>query len=170
MATTPVLDPIETRSIEQDATLGFQRLEGVRARQRARRRRRWILVTGLVVALAGIGVLGFTAVRDHHAQTPALPRPAAGPARPEAAPVPPPAPITVPAAPAPATLAPAAPAPAALAPAPAGELKREVKPSPPSRIDRPRPAAPPAAPREAGDADGTAAIDWLLKTPRSAGH
>jgi hypothetical protein len=77
-----------------------------------------------------------------------------------------PAPVTL----APAALAPAAPAPTALAPARAGDLKREVKPSPPSRVDRPRPAAPPAAPREAGDADGTAAIDWLLKTPRSAGH
>jgi hypothetical protein len=154
MATTPVLDPIETRSIEQDATLGFQRLEGVRARQRVRRRRRWILVTGLVVALAGSGVLGFTAVRDHHAQAPAS-RPPADPPRPDAAVAPPPVPISVP---------------AVLAPPPADEVKREVKPSSPSRIDRPRKAAVPAAPGEAGDADGTAAIDWLLKTPRSAGH
>jgi len=64
MATAPVLEPIESRSIGQDVeTLRFQRLERVRARQRARRRRRLILVTTLMIALAGVGVLGFTAAR-----------------------------------------------------------------------------------------------------------
>jgi hypothetical protein len=64
MATAPLLDSaIESRLLEQDAaTLQFQRLERVRARQRSRRRHR-VIVTTLGMALAGVGVLGFIVVR-----------------------------------------------------------------------------------------------------------
>src|SRR5437899_1209832 len=61
MATAPVLVPIESRSIGHDAeTRRFQRLERVRAQRRARQRYRLFLVTTLVIALAGAGVLAFT--------------------------------------------------------------------------------------------------------------
>ena len=64
MATVPVLDPIESRSNGQDAvTLQFERLERVRVRLAARRRHRWILATKLVIALVGISVLIFAAIR-----------------------------------------------------------------------------------------------------------
>ena len=64
MATVPVLGPIESRSIGQDAaTLQFQRVERVRARLCARRRYRLIIATKLVIVTASIGVLGFTATR-----------------------------------------------------------------------------------------------------------
>jgi hypothetical protein len=63
MATLPVLD-IDSRSVGEDAaTLQFQRVERVRARLGARRRGRLIIATKLVVVLASIGVLGFTATR-----------------------------------------------------------------------------------------------------------
>jgi cytoskeletal protein RodZ len=63
MATTSLHDSaIESRVPEQhDATLQFQRLERVRARQRSRRGR--VKVTTLGMALAGLGVLGFIVVR-----------------------------------------------------------------------------------------------------------
>jgi hypothetical protein len=62
MATTPLLDSeIESRLLEQHAaTLQFQRLERVRARQRSRHR---VIVTTLGLALAGVGVLSFIVVR-----------------------------------------------------------------------------------------------------------
>jgi hypothetical protein len=64
MAIVPVLDPIESRSVGQDAlTLQFERLERVRARLAARRRYRWILATKLVVVLVSISVLLFVAIR-----------------------------------------------------------------------------------------------------------
>jgi hypothetical protein len=64
MATVPVLDPIESRSIGEDAaTLQFRRLERVRARLGARRRYRLFIATMLVIILASVGVLGFTATR-----------------------------------------------------------------------------------------------------------
>jgi hypothetical protein len=161
MATAPVLDPIESRSIGQDAaTRRFQRLERVRARQRARRRRRWILITTLVVALAGTSVLGFTAVRrasfDRRDQAP------------------PPAPVAVPAPPAAETIA----TPPAITPRPgvtpaptrADEVKRDATPPSPPRPDSPRSGATAPTRSEPPDADGTAAIDWLLKTSRPAGQ
>jgi hypothetical protein len=155
MATAPVLDPIESRSIEQDAaTLGFQRLEGVRTRQRARRRRRLILGTALVVALAGVGVLGFAFERDRrgHAQ----------PSVRADTPVPPAAPVAT-------TRSPISPPPALAQPR-ADEVQRVATPSAPSRVGRPRDGATTSARGEPGDADPTAAIDWLLKTSQPAGR
>ena len=64
MATTPVLVPTESRSTGRDTeTLRFQRLEHVRARRRARRRYRLFLITTLVIALAGAGLLSFSTIR-----------------------------------------------------------------------------------------------------------
>src|SRR5687768_36901 len=75
MATAPVLYPIESRSIGQDAeTLRFERLERVRARRRARRRHRLIVITTLLIVLAGVGVLGFTAIRRTSAERLGSPR------------------------------------------------------------------------------------------------
>jgi hypothetical protein len=151
METAPVLDPIESRSIGQDETLRFQRLERVRARQRTRRRQRLILVTALVTAVAGIGILGLT--KRHTVSTTV------------GKPVPSPTSGIVPAA------------------TGDGELKRDAAPPPPRPAVAPAPAphspAPPAgrsggaavspraAPRETEAVDSTAAIDWLLKTPRT---
>src|SRR5436309_16102488 len=64
MATTSALVPIQSGPIGHDAEIRrFQRLERVRARQRARRRHRLFLVAPLLIALAAAGVLGFTAIR-----------------------------------------------------------------------------------------------------------
>ena len=172
MTTAPVLDPGDFRPTEQDpATLQFQRLERVRSRLRARRRRRWIILTTLVMILAGAGGVGFSAVRRTlverapHANAPvdALT----------------PAPSTVldPGPPAvvdrPAVADPGPPAdavismPSAIAPPPpsvTGTRRDAGRPSPPRSDGR---GVPAAAPDETRDADPTAAIDWLLKTPRT---
>jgi hypothetical protein len=153
METAPVLDPIESRSIGQDETLRFQRLERVRARQRTRRwRQRLILVTALVTALAGIGIVGFT---KRHAVSTAVGKPAA------------PSPTS--------GIAPAATG--------EGELKRDAAPPPPLPAVAPAPpphspapaagrsggaaVAPRATPHDTEAGDATAAIDWLLKTSRT---
>jgi hypothetical protein len=174
MATAPVLHPIESRSIGQDAeSLRFQRLERVRARQRARRRSRLILVTTLVIALAGVGVLGFTATRRASFErlgSPHAPAPV-GMLRPPAA-----APATTDSAPGP---------PAAIVPPPTrvDGVKREATQPPriqPDANRRARPqsdsqgggAAAPSRgePKDAEGVDPTAAIDWLLKTSRTRSH
>jgi hypothetical protein len=153
METAPGLDPIESRSIGQDAeTLRFQRLERVRARQRARRRRRLILVTALVAALAGIGIVGFT---KRHTVSTAVGKPAA------------PSPTSA--------IAPVSTG--------GGEVKREATPPPRVPVAAPTPVphsrAPLAGqsggatvpsraePRDLEGGDSTAAIDWLLKTSRT---
>jgi len=172
MDRVPVLDSIDSRSIGQDETLRFERLERVRARQRARRRQRLILVTALTTTLAGIGILGFTkrhtmstvvgnpaAVRPVFTIAPApsgdgeLKRDAAPPLRlPDAAAPPPRLPDV--AAPPP-RLPAVAPPPAPHSPAsPAGRSDGATVPSR-------------AEPRDAEAGDSTAAIDWLLKTSRT---
>ena len=171
MARAPVLVPLKSPSLGQDAEpLRFQRLESVRARQRARRRLQLSLLTLLVIALMGAGVLGFIAIRrtsmdylgSPSAATPAeeLKPPAALPAATGSAFGPP----------------------SAVAPSPtrAYGVKRDA--TQPSRIqletdqpprvlsDRPaRGAVAPShnEPRDAKAVDPTAAIDWLLKTSRS---
>jgi len=171
MATAPVLDPIESRSIGQDAeTLRFERLERVRARQRARRRHRLILATSLLIALAGIGVLGFTAIRRTSSERVGSPGAPASVGMPK------------PAAASPAATGSAFGPPAAIAPLPARAdgVKRDATQSPRIQADadrraRPRPdsqdggaVAPPRGEQQNADAvDPTAAIDWLLKTSRT---
>jgi hypothetical protein len=174
MATAPVLNPIESRSIGQDAeTLRFQRLERVRARQRARCRHRLILATTLAIALAGVGVLGFTASR--HASFERLGSPRA------------PVPVGILGSP---TVSPAATGsafgpPAAIVAPPTRDdgVKREA-----TRLRRMRPDTDrrgrPLSDSQSGGAvapshdekkdteavDPTAAIDWLLKTSRTKSH
>jgi hypothetical protein len=170
MATAPVLDPIDSRSTGQDAaTLRFQRLERVRARQRARRRHRLIIATLLVTAVAVSGVLGFTAVRGTsparagHLARPAtvdMPRPATGTRDDRATAV---------------TPAPSAPLPAPLVQRNATPARR-VQPAalPPTRgatsvsdrADETGPVPSPAERTDADPADATAVIDWLIKAPR----
>lgn len=178
MATVPVPEPIESGPIGQEAaTLRFQRLERVRARQRAhrherfrarrraRRRHRLIL---LVIVLAGVGVVGFTAIRRTSfdrlvsPQGPApvgmVKSPVAPPAATESALVPP-SPI-VPAATRvydvtrDATRSPAI-------PAAADRLTRPLSDSQDGSA-----VASSRAERNIGTVDPTAVIDWLLKAPR----
>jgi len=171
MATAPVLEPIESRSIGQDAErLRFQRLERVRARQRARRRRQLILVMMLVIVLAGVGVLGFTAIRRTSSERLGSPRTPApvGKLKPPAA--------------SPATTSSAFGPPAAIVP-PATRVdgvKRAATQPPRIQSDADRRARPlsdsqsggAVAPsrdeqQDAEAVDPTAAIDWLLKTSRT---
>jgi hypothetical protein len=171
MATAPVLDPIESRSIGQDAeTRRFERLERVRARQRARRRHRLILATTLTIALAGVGVLGFTAIRRTSSErvgSPAAPAPVGMPK---------------PAAASPAPTGSALGPPAAIVPPPTrvDGVKRVAAEPPRIQADTDRRARPltdnqggaVVAPsrdeqRDAEAVDPTAAIDWLLKTSRT---
>ena len=171
MATAPVLDPGDSRSIGQDVdTLRFQRLERVRARQRARRRHRLILATTLMIALAGVGVLGFTAIRRTSFERLGSPRA--------------PAPVGVlrPVAASPAATSSALGPPAAIVPPPTrvDGVKRAATQPPRIQADADRRARPlsdgqgggAVAPsrdeqRDAEAVDPTAAIDWLLKTSRT---
>jgi hypothetical protein len=184
MTTAPVLDPGDFRPTEQDpATLQFQRLERVRSRLRTRRRRRWIILTTLVVILAGAGGIGFSAVRrtlvERAAHAPApvdalIPAPSGvlDPGPPAVVDPGPPA-VVDPGRPAVADPGPPAVADAVISvpsaivppPPPVTGTRRDAGRSSPSRSDGRR--VPAAAPDERRDADPTAAIDWLLKTPRT---
>ena len=169
MATAPVLEPIESRSIGQDVeTLRFQRLERVRARQRARRRHRLILVTTLVIVLAGVGVLGFTAI--HRTSSERLGSP----------PTPAPIEILKPAAASPTPTGSTFGPPAAPPPTHVDGVKRAATQPPRIQADADRRARPLSdsqgggvvAPsrdeqRDAEAVDPTTAIDWLLKTSRT---
>lgn len=171
MATAPVLDPIESRSIGQDAeTRRFERLERVRARQRARRRRRLILVATLILALAGGGVLGVTAIRRTSFERLGSPR------------TPAPVGMLKPAAASPAATGSAFGPPAAIVPPPTrvDGVNRDATRPPRIRAAADRRArplsdsagggavAPSRGEQQNSDAvDPTAAIDWLLKTSRT---
>jgi hypothetical protein len=146
MARAPVLVPLRSRSSGQDAEpVQFQRLERVRARQRAHRRLQLFLFTTLVIALMGAGVLGFIAIRrasidylgSRSAATPAeaLKPPAALPEATGSSFGPPPA------------------------VAPSRTRAHGVK--------RDGAVASHNEPHDAKAVDPTAAIDWLLKTSRS---
>jgi hypothetical protein len=155
MTTAPVLDPTESRSVGQDAaTLRFQRLERVRARQRARRRRRLILVTTLAAVFAGIGVLGFTAFRRASVE----PRAHAPTTTPPLAPT--------------RMIRPLLSAPSAIVPATptVDGVKRDASAPSPPRADTTRGGALAPARDEPRDADPTAAIDWLLNPSRTRGR
>jgi hypothetical protein len=176
MATVPVLDPIESRSIGQDAaTLQFQRLERVRARLGARRRYRFIIATKLVIVLASVGVLGFTATRRMSFErlgSPGAPAPVAT-LKPSAA-----SPATDSAFGPPAATDSVFGPPAAIVPPPrrVDRVKRDATHPPRLRANakrRGRPlsdgqgggAAAPSRQQEDVEAiDPTTAIDWLLKT------
>jgi hypothetical protein len=181
MATVPVLDSIESRVIGQDAaTLQFQRLERVRARLGVRRRSRLIIATTLVIVLASVGALGFTATRRTSFErlgSPGAPAlvptltPAASPATDSA--FGPPAPPDSAFSP-----------PTAIVPPPRRVYRVKRDATHPRRLQananrrgRPRShsegrgAAAPSRDdqQEVGPIDPTAAIDWLLKTsPMSA--
>lgn len=185
MATAPIVDAPDSRSTEQDVvTPQFQRLQRVRARQRSRRRQRWILVSPFVVALAGAGVVVFAAVlgtslewlRDARAL--ALddppPRPAfstigAGPATavtPASALVSDAAPTQPP--PADSRAASVA-RPSATRSTPRAAVPQVGAAAPPSEDDA---AMAPARdePSRVEAADTTAAIDWLLNRSRTNGR
>jgi hypothetical protein len=166
MATVPVLDPIESRSVGQDVeTLQFQRFERVRARQRARRDRQ-ILVVMLIFVLSSIALL---ALAKRPTISGAASTPSATPTTPAA--------ITMPV-----TVQAAASRPAAPEPVRVDEVKRDgtsTTPPPAERAPAPRRRMPFSGrsgesasvpsrpePRDADVGDGTAAIDWLLKTSR----
>jgi hypothetical protein len=167
MATAPVLVPIESRSLGHDAeTLRFQRLERVRAQRRARRRYRLLLVTTLVIALAGAGVLGFTVIRRTSFER--LGSPSA----------PAPVDIVTPAAALPAATGSAFDPPSAVVPPPTTDAVRRDATQPARiQVEAERRARPRSDSQGRGavvpsrdephDADPTAAIDWLLKTSRT---
>ena len=163
MATAPVLVSIESRSMRRDAeTLRFQRLERVRARQRARRRHQLFFVT-LVIALAAASVVGFTAIRRTSSERLGSASAAA------------PVEIVKPPAASPAATGSASPPPSAVVPAPtrAEGVKREADRRARPRSDsQGRGAVAPSrdAPHDAEAVDPTAAIDWLLKTSRTRSH
>ena len=165
MATGPVQDPSDSRSIGQDPdTLRFRRLERVRRGRQTRRRRRLILAMLLVLGVAGAGIVGFTSIvqqsvqhgRDHLAVPPAA---ATIPTSPET--------VLTPAMPAAVTGAvTTVPAPPASAPARtrAEGVKREPVQRLPPRSDPARDAAPAAEPPEP---DPAAVVDWLLRGSRT---
>ena len=154
LATMPGPRDIASGSSERDAEEGrFQRLERVRAQQRSRRQHRLILISALALALAGVGVLGFSAVRrallEHHTAS-ALQAPRSTPAAPV---VPVPVPTRVP--------------PTTGAPAPARGDTARAEVATPRRVPLEPPRSDPRTP-DAGD--GAAAIDWLLGTSRTKGR
>jgi hypothetical protein len=183
LATVSGPDAVDPGSNERAAAdLRFQRLERVRAQRRSRQQRRLIFISVLVLAMAGVGALGFAAIRR------ALPeRAGAAPAHVPVGAVTLPAPAPTP----PAVQAP--PPPAVLAPPITSAPTRASSPTPaegakPDAVvpRRTQPEAPPArdvtpptnrlmgAPALQGDAttgsepgDGTAAIDWLLNPSRT---
>jgi hypothetical protein len=170
MATTSTGIAIDPGSNTPDAaSLRFDRLARVRALRRARRRKRVVLITLLVAALTGVGVLALTSGRGTSSES-------TGAARPRP-PIAAPTPVVVP------TLAPAASAAPASTLAPAAPLApaSTLAPAPTLTAPPPRPpvphggrAAAPAPRRgaaaegpsagETDTGDGSAAIDWLLKT------
>jgi hypothetical protein len=165
METVPVPDPIESRSIGQDAeTRRFQRLERVRARQRARRHR-LILVIVLAFVLSSIALLGLS---QRQTISGAVLAPSAASTTPAAMSMS----VTVPAATLPSTVS----APARLdgvtrhqttTARPPAESPPVVRRPTPSRTHTGESASVPSHPERDPDiGDGTAAIDWLLKTSR----
>jgi hypothetical protein len=179
LATVPGPDAVDSGSNERGAAeLRFQRLERVREQRRSRRRRRLILTSVLVLAMAGVCALGFTAFYRMSLERPGAAR-AHVPVGAVTLPVaPPPA---VPAAPAllgpPITNAPTSapsPTPTEGAKADAAVPRRAHPEPPPARDVTPptnrvigAPAPPRGEPTSSEPGDGTAAIDWLLKTSRT---
>jgi hypothetical protein len=174
MATTPVLAPTESRSTgHATEILRFQRLEHVRARRHARRRYRLFLITTVVIALAGAGLLSFTTTRRTSFER--LGSPGSSP----------PVEMLQPAAALPvATGSVVGPA-SAVVPSPTRvePVSRDATQPPrnQSKVDRRarpmsnssgRAAVAPLRdePREAEAVDPAAVIDWLLNTSRTQSH
>lgn len=174
MATAPVLVPLESRSMGQDAEpLRFQRLERVRARQRARRRVQLFLLTTLAIAVMGAGVLGFTAIRRTSMDR------RGSPSESEAAEV-----VKPPGA-LPAATGSAFGPPSAVTPPPtrADSVRRDATQPPRIQLETDRRARPLSdspgrgavvpsrnEPHDAEAVDQTAVIEWLLKTSRARGR
>src|SRR5918996_2416990 len=138
------------------ASRRFERLARVRARRRARRRNRVVLITVVVAALIGVGVLGLTSVRG----TSATPSPVATTlSPPPIAPTPPSLPVAPTLAPPP-TLT--APPPTLTAPPPRPPVATSARTGADTRPRGARAGAPRAADAESDD--GAAVIDWLFKT------
>jgi len=170
MSAAPGRAPIQSRAMDHDAeALGFQRLERVRAQRRARRRYRFLVVTALAIALAGAGILGFATLRRTPFERLGFPSS--------------PAPVEMvnPAAAWPAAtgsvLAPPAVAPRSIRGHAANHDATPPLPIQPEVDQRARPLSDrqgrgEVAPsrnerRDAEAVDPAAAIDWLLKTPRT---
>ena len=177
MATIAGPNPIDSGSNEREAEeLRFHRLERVRARQRASRQRRLILISTLALALAGAVVLGFAAIRR------------ASSGHVDAAGAPPPVMSVTPVAPAPAPEKTSAPPTSAPMPARSEGASADVAAPRRGQLDVLTPVAPPPTNRATGSSapargdqrsgdqrssevgDPTAVIDWLLKTSRAKGQ
>ena len=191
LATASGPDAVDSGSNERAAEdLRFQRLERVRAQRRSRQQRRLVFISVLVLAMAGVCALGFAAIRRASPERAG----AASPQVPVGAvtlPVTPaPTPPAMPAPTPPAVLAPTPPAmlappitsapTRASSPTPAEGAKpdavvpRRAQPEVAPARDVTSPTNRPGAPALQGGAttgsepgDGTAAIDWLLKTSRT---
>jgi len=166
--------PMLCRSTGRDTeTLRFQRLEHVRARRRARRRYRLLLIPTLVIALVGASLLTSTSIRRTSFER--LGSPGSSP----------PVEMLKPAAALPvATGSVVGPASAVVPPpTPVEPVSRDATQPPrkQSKVDRRarpmsnsygRDAVAPSRdePREAEAVDPTAVIDWLLNTSRTQSH
>jgi hypothetical protein len=173
---------------QQAATVEFQRLERVRSEQRSRRKRRLVVAVTFGIALAGVSLSGFLAVRKTPSErdgSDRRPSPVGMPAL-EAAPTPP---AAVPLHPTPSISPQPArpdsvpvdtplPRPVQAPLPPPGEIKLPAPRSSSRAVVRDEP--PPSSTRgglgtdqsssEAHDseiADSTAVINWLLKNSRS---
>jgi hypothetical protein len=157
MATMSTQEASDLVASEWDAaSRRFERLARVRAHRRARRRNRVVLITVVVAALIGVGVLGLTSVR----RTSATPSPVAATlAPPPMAPTRPSLPVA-PTLATPPTLT--APPPTLTAPPPRPPVATSARTGEGGRPRGERPGAPRAADAETDD--GAAVIDWLLKT------
>jgi hypothetical protein len=164
MATMSTQEASDLVASEWDAaSRRFERLARVRAHRRARRRNRVVLITVVVAALIGVGVLGLTSVR----RTSATPSPVAATlAPPPMAPTRPSLPVAPTLATPPTLTAPpptlTAPPPTLTAPPPRPPVATSARTGEGGRPRGERPGAPRAADAETDD--GAAVIDWLLKT------
>src|SRR5262249_14276706 len=142
---------------QQAATVEFQRLERVRSEQRSRRKRRLLVAVTFAIALAGVSLSGFLAVRKTPSEgngSDRRPSPVGMPALEAAPPVvqkPLPAPDEI-------TL-----------PAPRSSSRAVMRDEPPPSSARGGSRTDPAA-NEARDSeisDPAAVINWLLKNSHS---
>ena len=191
LATLSGPDAVDSGSNERAAEdLRFQRLERVRAQRRSRQQRRLIFISVLVLAMAGVCALGFAAMRrasPERAGATSARVPVGAVTLPAPAPTPPPVRAPTP----PAVLAPPITGAPTSTPTSAPTSAPSPTPTEGAKLDavvprRAQPEAPPArdvtpptnrltgapAPERGATtgsepADGTAAIDWLLKTSRT---
>src|SRR5262245_28003265 len=166
---------------QQAATVEFQRLERVRSEQRSRRKRRLVVALTFGIALAGVSLSGFLAVRKTPSEengSDRRPPPVGMPAL-EAAPTPPaavplrPTPSTSPQPARPDSVRADTPLPRPVQsplPAPRSASRAVVRDLPPPSSARGGSSTTDPSSSEARDseiADPTAVINWLLKNSRS---